>query len=201
MPNFKTCSNGHNYDAEKYTACPFCPGNNAEPDFQKTMTDFKNTQIFDDGNSAQFDKTVINDENIDFKKTLDRPAPAAHPFSRTTVVMEDNKNSPAPGQQIMNRKLVGWLVTFSHDEFGQDYKLYAGKNKIGSANNCDIIVPDSTISGEHATILFRDGEFLIKDHFSTNGTRINGETTDEARLKTDDEIKLGNTSFKFKTVF
>jgi pSer/pThr/pTyr-binding forkhead associated (FHA) protein len=42
---------------------------------------------------------------------------------------------------------------------------------------------------------------LIKDNFSTNGTKINGVTVDEGKLKEGDELKLGGTTFKFKTVF
>ncbi len=79
--------------------------------------------------------------------------------------------------------------------------IYVGKNKIGSNQNCEILINDSSISGEHATILFREGEFLIKDHFSTNGTKINGSIIDEGKLKESDELIFGNTIFKFKTVF
>ena len=85
--------------------------------------------------------------------------------------------------------------------WGQDYKLYVGKNKIGSVVGCDIVVNDSSISSEHSTILFREPEFLIKDNFSTNGTKINGQMVDEGKLQDGDELKLGNTIFKFKTAF
>ena len=200
MANFKTCSNGHNYDADKYAVCPFCPGNSADPDYEKTMMDFKRTQMFEEGNSNQFNKTMISEDSQDFKKTQEGTV-TPHPFSRTSIVMGNDKADAAPLQQSEKRKLVGWLVTFDHDEYGQDYKLYVGKNKIGSAPGSDILITDSTISGDHAVILFRDNEFLVKDNFSTNGTRINGVSIDEGKLKADDEIKLGNTSFKFKTVF
>ncbi len=79
--------------------------------------------------------------------------------------------------------------------------MFVGKNRIGSGKNCDILINDSSVSGEHATILFREDEFLIKDNFSTNGTKINGVTTDEGKLKDGDELRLGNTVFKIKTVF
>ncbi len=202
MPNFKTCINGHNYDASQYAACPYCPPNTGGPDYEKTLLDFKNTQGFDEGNSGQFKKTMVNEENADFKTTLDlASAGAQHPFKRTSIVMDENTGATEPLQQTQKRKLVGWLVTFTNDDYGQDFKLYVGKNKIGSAPGCDILVNDSSISGEHTTILFRDHEFLIKDNFSTNGTKINGVMVDEGKLKDGDELKLGNTSFKFKTVF
>ncbi len=143
---------------------------------------------------------MINEETTDLKKTPTGGGGSQHPFKRTSIVMDDIAN-PIPLQQSEKRKLVGWLVTFSNDEYGQDYRLYAGKNRIGSASGCDVVINDTSASGEHTTILFRDNEFLIKDNFSTNGTKINGVTIDEGKLKDGDVIKLGNTSLKFKTVF
>lgn len=202
MANFKTCSNGHNYDADKFSVCPFCPDNVENPNYEQTMKEFKKTQIMNEGNNNQFDKTMINEETMDLKTTLSGTNPVQQPFNRTTIVTKSE--SPVKGNepdQSGKRKIVGWLVTFSNDENGQDYKIYVGKNKIGSAPGSDIVINDSSISGEHATILFRENEFLIKDHFSTNGTKINGAIADEGKLQDSDVLMLGNTTFKFKTVF
>lgn len=201
MANFKTCNNGHNYDASKFSSCPFCPGNVGSSDYEQTMKEFKKTQMLNEGNN-QFDKTMINEETMDLKTTLSSGGASQHPFNRTTIVTKGEPvakvNTLEPTEK---RKIVGWLVTFSNDENGQDYKLYMGKNRVGSGPTSDIVINDSSISGEHATILFRENEFLIKDNFSTNGTKINGVTSDEGKLKDADELTLGNTIFKFKTVF
>jgi hypothetical protein len=217
MANFKTCNNGHNYDEAIHKLCPYCPGNNPNTTLDQTMSDFKKTQLFNDGNSNQFAKTMVNEETANLgatptgmpANTAVQPKPVAsaptaqHPFSRTSIVGDNdgNTNTTAAPQPFAKRKLVGWLVSFTNDELGQDYKLYVGKNKIGSAAGCDILVNDSSISSDHSTILFREPEFLIKDNFSTNGTKINGVMVDEGKLKDGDELKLGNTTFKFKTAF
>lgn len=200
MANFKTCNNGHNYDAGKFTECPFCPGNVANSDYEQTMKEFKKTQSMSDGHGSQFDKTIINEETMDLKTTLTGASASQHPFNRTTIVMKNESKADNVLEQSEKRKIVGWLVTFTHDEYGQDYKLFAGKNKIGSETTGDIVVNDSSISGEHAIILYRENEFYIKDNFSTNGTKINGVTTNEGKLKDGDELMLGNTSFKIKTI-
>jgi len=194
MPNFKTCKNGHNYDTDQYSECPFCPANSQATDYEKTLTDFKNTQLFDEGNDQQFNKTILSEDTADFKIT-----PVHASFKRTSIVMQDKEGVAL--EQSERRKLAGWLVTFTNNEYGQDFKIYAGKNRVGSAAGCDIIIQDPSISGEHSTILFRDNEFLIKDNFSTNGTKINGASVDEGKLKDGDELKLGNTIFRFKTAF
>jgi hypothetical protein len=201
MENFKTCTNGHNYDAERYPNCPYCPGGNLNSDYEKTMKDFKKTKLIDEMNNQQFDKTVVNEENSDMKTTLPGGDKSSHPFSRTTIVVKDGNKNETPLEQSLRRKIVGWLVTFTNDEYGQDYKIYVGKNKIGSGANCDIMISDNSISAEHTIILFRENEFLLKDNFSTNGTKVNGVTIEEGKLKDGDELRLGNTVFKFKTVF
>jgi hypothetical protein len=203
MPNFKTCVNGHNYDADQQSLCPFCPAAGNVSFDEKLLLDFKNTQIFDEGNNQQFAKTVINEENDYFKTTPVMGGKGGeHPFKRTSIVMDKLPESAAhPLQQTEKRKLVGWLVTFSNSEYGQDFRIYAGKNKIGSGADMDIVINDASISADHTTILYRDNIFLIKDNFSTNGTKINGDIVDEGKLKEGDELKLGNTVFKFKTVY
>lgn len=200
MPNFKTCTNGHNYDADQFTICPYCPQSTADTNYEKTVSDFKNTQVFDE--TGQFKKTMTNEEPTDFKKTpVAGSKQTEHPFKRTSIVTVEKAGEAAILPQSEKRKLVGWLVTFSKDEYGQDYKLYAGKNSIGSATGSDILIQDASVSAEHTTILFRENDFLIKDNFSTNGTKVNGVTVNEGKLKEGDELKLGNTVFKFKTVF
>jgi hypothetical protein len=200
MANFKTCINGHNYDSDQFTACPYCPANVVDTNYEKTLSDFKTTQALDDNN--QYGKTMINEETADFKKTPAYGSGAGdHPFKRTQIVLDDKSSAASSLQQSEHRKIVGWLVTFSNDEYGQDFRLYAGKNKIGSAAGCDILINDPSVSAEHTTILFRDNEFLIKDNFSTNGTRVNGISVNDGKLKEGDELRLGNTIFKFKSVF
>lgn len=202
MPNFKTCVNGHNYDADLYPVCPFCPANTSAADYEKTLTDFKKTKLFDGANNQQFNKTQISDETADFKTTpVGAGRPAEHPFKRTHIVTHEAAGASRPAQGAEKRKLVGWLVTFSQDEYGQDFKLYAGKNRIGNAPGVDIVINDPSVSADHATILFRENDFLIRDNFSTNGTKINGALVDEGKFREGDELKLGNTTFKFKTVF
>lgn len=203
MANFKTCDNGHNFDADKHSVCPYCPNSVTISDYEKTLSEFKKTQVFEEQSGSQFDKTMINEETRELKTTLPGSDAPTHPFSRTTIATKNEPNIAGSSTRIQSekRRIVGWLVTFSLDEFGQDYKLFVGKNIIGSDVKADVTVTDSSVSGNHATILFRENEFLIKDNFSTNGTKINGIMTDEGKLKDGDELKCGNTVFKFKTVF
>lgn len=110
--------------------------------------------------------------------------------SRTTSLI------PLPEEELEEGKgkIVGWLITYTRNRDGQDFKLRAGLNRIGAHPGCDIVISDETVSGSHALIVHRDGHCLIKDELSRNGTFVNGVEVVEARiLQNYDQIRIGNT--------
>ena len=122
--------------------------------------------------------------------------PSAPPASgRNTSVMslDDAKRAlSAKG------KLVGWLVSYTRNPDGEDFKLRAGYNRLGANPACDVVVEDETVSGSHAIIVFREGRCLIKDDLSRNGTFVNGKEITEAHpLQSYDQIRIGNTTLTF----
>jgi hypothetical protein len=121
------------------------------------------------------------------------PAPAQE-SDRRTIVMADQST------QLRRSKgrIVGWLVTFSHNPDGDDFRIYAGYNRIGANPVCDIMLEDDTVSGSHSIIVYRDGRCLIKDDLSRNGTFVNGREITEAHpLQSYDQIRIGNTYLTF----
>lgn len=117
-----------------------------------------------------------------------------------TQVYQGPGVSPVQRQAPQNRKLVGWLVSFTIHPNGVDFRLYEGKNTIGSNPTCDVVLNDPGVSGHHMTILYRGGKYRFKDEFSTNGTFVNGEMQEEGELKDGDILKLGETELRFRTV-
>lgn len=111
----------------------------------------------------------------------------------------DSKSASATSGQ---GKLVGWLVTFTWNPLGVDYRIRAGKTRIGSSGDMDIKIPDGLVSGSHAQLLFRNGELKIRDNFSTNGTQVNGVDIGDSPhlLKDGDQIQMGNTHFILRFV-
>lgn len=95
-------------------------------------------------------------------------------------------------------KLIGWLVSYTRNSDGEDFKLRAGYNRIGANPACDIVIEDETVSGSHAILVYRDGRCLIKDDLSRNGTFVNGKEITEAHpLQSYDQIRIGNTTLTF----
>ena len=62
---------------------------------------------------------------------------------------------------------------------------------IGRRPYNDVALDDLTVSGEHATILVVDGERMIKDLNSRNGTQVNGLPIQSKRLEHADLIEVG----------
>jgi pSer/pThr/pTyr-binding forkhead associated (FHA) protein len=67
---------------------------------------------------------------------------------------------------------------------------------VGRHEECDIQLNSRKVSRKHC-VLAQVGEALVvRDLGSTNGVRINGERVEEGRLKTGDELTIGN--FKYQ---
>ncbi len=121
------------------------------------------------------------------------PQAASADMDRRTTVMDQSS-------QLRKSKgrIVGWLVTYSHNTDGEDFRVYAGYNRIGANPVCDIQLQDETVSGSHAIIVYRDGRCLIKDDLSRNGTFVNGREITEAHpLQSYDQVRIGNTYLTF----
>ena len=70
---------------------------------------------------------------------------------------------------------------------------------IGRSQDNDIqIKNDSKVSRHHCKLFRRSGHFYIEDQHSSNGTLVNGELISERRLYGGEEIKIGETNFRFR---
>lgn len=204
MSEYNKCPNGHYYLSDLKT-CPFCKGTvgasetETADDPVRTSTTRTNTQ------STQTE--VLTGERTSNKSTVSTP-PIFHNSNKTEFIDDTTVTNPASGEKAViresrtTRKLVGWLVTYSFDRMGVDFKLYEGRNIIGRDMDCNItVVNDGMISGKHATLLFRSERYVIQDMLSTHGTYVNDEdiADEHYQLKDGDVIRTGQTVFKFRT--
>src|SRR5213595_3042614 len=71
---------------------------------------------------------------------------------------------------------------------------------IGRASDCTIPIKDRYLSRRHAEIISTDGQWILKDLGSANGTYLNGSRVErELRLRAGDRIRLGDTEIVFET--
>lgn len=89
---------------------------------------------------------------------------------------------------------VGSIVTAE----GTRLNIGAEPLTIGRLPECDIVVSDPAVSRRHAEIRRRDGQFVVVDLDSTNGTRVNGTGVKDRVLADGDEIRVGTVSVRFE---
>jgi hypothetical protein len=218
MNGFKKCENGH-FFKEDLNACPYCPSskgasNNASAsnDLNKTMVagansggsnnDAAKTDVFGSQNSSS-DQTKV------FGAGAGASSQPKRDLNRTYIGgVTDAEESGEGGSKIEStprstRKIVGWIISYTLDPMGVDYRIYEGNNSIGrDAGNTITITKDLTISGKHVNILYKKGSFWIKDEMAANGTFVNGDELEIEKaypLNDGDKIRLANTEFKFKS--
>lgn len=208
---FKQCPNGHYYQG---TSCPYCRTGNQIGHSTSLKTEAfvgdedDQTTTVDDPHGGSSTHGVTKTTLIDGQETVVRGMENPTTGYNRTVFGDDeedphNQNvqtGPKKGPRY-SRKLVGWLVTYSFDELGMDYKLYEGRNIIGRDVDCNITVNDGRMSGKHALLLFRANKYSLTDSQSSHGTFVNDEDIElEPRYLMDgDIIRMGNTIFKFRT--
>lgn len=74
----------------------------------------------------------------------------------------------------------------------------AGKPSVtfGRSPEADLLVADPKVSRIHAEIKPWDGDFVIKDLHSRNGTFVNGVRADVAVLKSGDVVRVGPVEYQ-----
>ena len=180
----KKCANGHIYDPNVYgDNCPFCPSG-------------ETVNINEGG------RTRVNNDQYNGSTDATRPTQPVNPeedFGGGTVIthVEPGYTNVSGGS---NKKLVGLLVCYDLNTYGQVFNIYEGRNMIGRKATVDIpISGDQQVSSEHLVILYREAEgvFWCIDNKSSNGTFVNEVFQNETQLKTNDVIRIGSTRLIF----
>ncbi len=92
---------------------------------------------------------------------------------------------------------VGLLVVKRGSDVGVRFTLEASVTRAGRHPESDIFLDDITVSRRHAEFVTRDQVTTVRDVGSLNGTYVNRERIEEARLSSGDEVQIG----KFKLLY
>lgn len=97
------------------------------------------------------------------------------------------------GKKTISRwKLVAngsWLA-------GQEFPVYEEGTVLGRGKTCDVTIPGTHLSRNHAELSVRGSQLLVKDLASANGTFINDERITEATAKPGDILRIDVYSFR-----
>jgi hypothetical protein len=191
------CEKGHYYSKE-LPACPYCPQDSTKtvnPQKPIDMNPNDKTKVIGD-NHPNDTKTIVNEtQNV-----------VQRDFNKTTIVRQEEPNKTESGTAATQtqRKIVGWLISYEQNPNGTDYRLYEGNNTVGREVSNNIVVAyEGSVSAKHALILYKKGQFFIRDEMAANGTFVNDveiEIGQPIKIKDGDQIRFGKAGFKFRSV-
>lgn len=82
---------------------------------------------------------------------------------------------------------------------GKTLPLKPGKNVIGRAPHCDVVIPSNNISKEHATIEIYNDKVIVTDLNSRNGTFINGIQIKSQKLAAGEKLGFFDIFVEIRT--
>jgi hypothetical protein len=87
---------------------------------------------------------------------------------------------------------MGAALVFSGADLEPDQtEIGAEPVTIGRDPGQGIVIDNEVVSRRHATIFLRDGEYVLRDEGSTNGTFVNNRKIKEQVLRDGDTVELG----------
>ena len=96
------------------------------------------------------------------------------------------------------RETVGFVYFMDGAQQGQIVKLYAGRNSLGTSEECNLVLEGESISAKHASVRYEDERYLLRDLDSRDGTFVNGKEIASYELEENDVIGVGDAKLKFK---
>ncbi|HUO85375.1 MAG TPA: FHA domain-containing protein, partial [Thermoanaerobaculia bacterium] len=90
------------------------------------------------------------------------------------------------------------ITVFTPHSTPSRHELHDELVTIGRALDCTVPVKDRYLSRKHAEMVMEEGQWILRDCGSANGTWLNGTRIDQQhRLRSGDRIRLGDTEILF----
>ena len=89
------------------------------------------------------------------------------------------------------------LIVLSEQMRGKTFELTNDLYTTGRVVDRDICIVDPTISTYHCDLVKTGSTYTIKDHKSTNGSRVNNVPVSEHELQNSDILQLGGIELLF----
>jgi two-component system, cell cycle response regulator len=110
----------------------------------------------------------------------------------TELTPLDSVEARAPGDDCL-------VVIYASEstQFGKRYVLTTGPLLIGRGTENDVVLDNDIVSRQHCRFDRKSDKWFVSDDGSTNGTYVNDVPVKEQSLRQGDQIKVGDTIFKF----
>ncbi len=104
-------------------------------------------------------------------------------MDQSVDITPDTETSDAPAPMLLLRQKKKVLARIP---------LEKSVTVMGRSSKCDIVLDDSSgVSRQHAHVLYIDGELVVEDLGSRNGTFVNGKIAKRRTLRPGDRIAIG----------
>jgi pSer/pThr/pTyr-binding forkhead associated (FHA) protein len=110
---------------------------------------------------------------------------------------EEGDEDSAPLLEEIKTEGPALVVRSGGGRAGEHFLLEHEAITVGRSPDCDIFLDDVTVSRRHALLKREDGQFLIEDQGSLNGTFLNRRRIESAALEDGDELQIGKYRLTF----
>ena len=145
-----------------------------------------------DNNSSH--GSFVNNEKVD-KKELN-PGDIFRLGNVEIVVMDPRESLSQPALTDARLDAHWSLVSNGSWLSGQEYFITKNPTTIGRSNNCDIVIPGTHLSRQHAELKVQGNLLHVRDLASANGTFINDERISQGIAKPGDVLRMDSYSFR-----
>lgn len=139
--------------------------------------------------------TKVESEDSEKLKVTTNDNMVTEPIVTPWIDFEDDNTDVVGANENITFKYVSGII---NRDFEIIVTLKDGEKLLGrSAMGQEYFQLDNRISNEHFYVNYKNGNWLIRDNESTNGTRINGDILHpniEYKIKSGDIITLGKMS-------
>ncbi len=91
------------------------------------------------------------------------------------------------------------VKVFGTDVGGFECALQGHTTTIGRSDDADIVLPNMSVSRNHARIIHSEDQFTLEDVGSTSGTTVNGVSIKSRVLEHEDSIEIATYILQFRT--
>ena len=118
------------------------------------------------------------------------------PFPIRTVHLHEGQPPSVEWKEMYRHR----LKVLSGRRQGDSFPLDRERILLGRGETCDVDLRDPTSSHEHARLVLQDGHYFIEDAGSKHGTFVNGKPVERRKLRSGDEITIGESVLRFEEI-
>ena len=179
------CAQGHYYDDEKFSRCPFC---GVSIDISSFSDSGKTVALNSSGTAETASSGNAWDRTVSLKAAEQLPD-------------DDEKTIGLYSDLRGNDMVTGWIVCIDGPERGRDHRLYHGFNRIGRGAGMQISIeadPSVSRSNQCAVVYDKKGNTFYLVPEKGNQVLLNGKSLRmPAELKAGDLIMIGQGTYEF----